>query len=486
MQSQKVNKHIIIKVTGMVLIIEGLFMLSCLPVSIHFGGEDFLSILISGVFILILGAILWYLKRSVNQKDVSKKDGHLIVVLIWVVMSLFGALPFYISGYIPSYTDAFFETISGFSTTGATILTDIEVLPKGLLFWRSFTQWIGGLGIIVFTVAVLPLFGFGGMNIFTAEAPCFAKERLHPRIVVTARRLWVIYLSLTLVQIALLMIGKMNWYEAVCHSFTTVSTGGFSPLNSSIAGYSTYIQYIIIIFMLLGGISFPLYYFFLKKQFSKIFKNEELQFYLVVIIIASLFITIGLFVVYGGDIEKSLRTALFQVTSIITTTGYITSDYMIWPSYLWFIIFLLMFFGGMTGSTSGGLKMMRYLILFKNVKNEFKRLMHPNAIINVRFMGKVVPRETIINILSLFIIYMLAFGAGVIILVSFGLNFADSCGSAISCINAVGPGLGSTGAIGNYAHLHDISKWTLSTLMLMGRLEFFAFLIVLSPTFWKK
>lgn len=486
MQSQKINWNIIIKITGLILIIEGFFLLSCLPVSWHFGGNDFSSILISGLVILILGFILWYFKRSVNQKDVSKKDGHLIVVLIWVVMSIFGALPFYISGYIPSYTDAFFETISGFSTTGATILTDIEALPKGLLFWRSLTQWIGGLGIIVFTVAVLPLFGFGGMNMFAAEAPGLTKDRLHPRIVVTARRLWIIYIALTLAEILLLMLGKMNWYEAVCHSFTTVSTGGFSPLNSSIANYSPYIQYIIATFMILGGTSFTLHFFFLKRQFNRIIKNEELWFYIILIFSASLFISIGLFSTSHTQFEISFRNALFQVVSIITCTGFITTDFMNWPSYLWHFLFLLMFFGGMTGSTAGGVKMMRHLILLKNVRSEFKRLLHPNAIIPVRFMGKVVSRETIINILSLFLIYMLAFGAGVIILVTFGLEFADSCGSVASCMGGIGPGLGSTGAVGNYVHLHDVSKWTLSVLMLMGRLEFFAVLIILSPSFWKK
>jgi len=485
MQPQKVNIKVIIKVIGVILVVEGVFILSCLPVSLYFGGEDFYHLLLPGLFVLITGAFLWFKHRSINQRDASKKDGYLIVVIIWIVMSAFGALPFFISGYIPNYTDAFFETISGFSTTGATILTDIEVVPKGILFWRSLTQWIGGMGIIVLTVAILPFFGFGGMNMFMAEAPGLTKDKLHPRIMATARRLWVIYVALTIAEVSLLLLGGMNWYESVSHSLTTMSTGGFSPKNTSITEYSPYIQYVITVFMAMGGISFILHYMLIKRRFSNIIKNDELWFYIILIAASTLFIMISLYVTSGGDLEKSFRDSVFQVVSIITTTGFTNTDYMIWPSFIWFLLFLLMFAGGMTGSTAGGLKSMRHLILFKNVRSEFIRLIHPSAVIPVRFMGKAVPRSVIMNILSLFLIYMVAFAAGVFILMVFGLEFTDSCGSVTACLNAVGPGLGSTGAIGNYAHLHDVSKWTLSALMLLGRLEFIAVFVIFSRGFWK-
>mgnify|MGYP003807225817 FL=1 len=340
MQAQKLNIRIIIKIIGIILIIEGLFMLSCLPVSWYFKSTDFRALLISGIITLVPGIIIILFTQNINQKEASKKDGYLIVVLTWLTMSIFGTLPFLLSGSIINFTDAFFETISGFSTTGASILTNIEVIPKGVLFWRSLTQWIGGMGIIVFTVALLPLFGFGGMNLLQAEAPGITKDKIHPRVAATARRLWSIYFTFTILEIILLMLGDMNWYEAGCHAFTTMSTGGFSPKNSCIADYSPYIQYIIIIFMICGSTSFPLVYFFIKRQFIKVFKNEEFLFYISVIILSSLFIAIGLYTYSNLDIEKSIRNALFQVTSIISTTGFVNTDYMQWPSFLWFFLFL--------------------------------------------------------------------------------------------------------------------------------------------------
>ncbi len=486
MQLARLNWNIIVKVTGILLVIEGLFVLSCLPVSLYFQGDDFKPLLLSGLIILCTGFLFWFINRKANPNDVSKKESYLIVALIWIIISAFGALPYFISGYIPSYTDAFFETMSGFSTTGASILKDIEVIPKGLLYWRSLTCWMGGMGIIVLAVAILPFFGFGGMNILQAEAPGLTKDKLHPRIIIVARRFLGIYIGLTVLEIILLKVGGMPLYDAVSHSFCTIATAGFSPKNTSFVQYSPFIQYVVIFFMMLGGTNFALHYFFIKGQFSKVYKNEEFLFYLCILFFSAFFIAIGLFLTNNLNFEKSFRNSLFQVVSIVTCTGFISNDYMTWPSYLWFLLFLLMFSGGMTGSTAGSLKCMRHIILFKNVRSIFFKLIHPNAWLPVKYMGKVVQRDVIMSILALFVIYMSTFAIGVFILVSFGLDLVDSCGSVASCMGNIGPGLGSTGGIGNYAHLPYVSKWTLSALMLMGRLEFFSFLVVFSPGFWKK
>jgi len=482
----KISIKIIIKVIGIILLVESLFMFSVLPVSLHFGGEDFMPILVSGILTLTAGALMWLLNIRANHKEMSKKDGLLIVVAIWIIIAAFGSLPYIFSGYFPSFTDAFFESISGFSTTGASILTDIEILPKGILFWRSLTHWMGGMGIIVLVFALLSLFGFAGMSLVGFEAPAFTHDKLHPHIMATLRRLWFVYIVLTLAETTLLIIGNMNWYEAVCHSLATVSTGGFSPKNSSISAYSPYIQYVIILFMILGGTSFYLHYFFFKGKFRNIIKNEEFVFYILVIVSATLLITAGLFLKADYGMEESFRFSFFQVVSIITCTGFVTDDYMLWPSYLYFLLFLLMFTGGMTGSTSGGLKMLRHLLLFKNIKSRFMHYMHPNIVLNIKFMDKLVSKTEILNVITLFMIYISSFALGVFVLVVFDLNFMDSCGSVASCMAGIGPGLGTTGAVGNYSALHDVSKWTLSSLMLLGRLEFISVIVVFSRSFWKK
>lgn len=495
---KKINFNAISKITGMLLLIEGFFMLTSLIFSVWYNpvssenlvffspANDFLPILASGLFIGILGLILWLSNDSLNQNSIGKREGYIIVVFTWIIISLFGALPYVLSGVTHSYTNAFFETMSGFTTTGSTIFSDIEALPKGILFWRSMTHWIGGMGIIVLTLAVLPILGIGGMQLFVAEVPGVTPDKLHPRITQTAKRLWMIYVALTLVQTLLLSLGGMSLFDALCHAFGTMATGGFSTKNDSVAGFSPYIQYVIILFMYLAGISFTLHYFILKKQFSKVFHNEELRHYTQILVVSTIFIAITLIVVDHMPARESIRHSLFQVVSIVTTTGYITSDYLIWPFSTWMLLFLLMFTGGCAGSTGGGIKIVRIILMFKNSLLELKRIVHPNAILPVRLNGKAISQQIIFNVLAFFLIYILIFAFGSLIMSFLGLDFESAVGSVAASLGNIGPGLGVVGPVLNYGVLPDPAKWLLAFIMLLGRLELFTVLILFSPSFWKK
>jgi len=496
--ANKINHHAILKVTGLLMVIEGLFMLSCLGFSAWYDRgfmtelalfnplHDFLPLLVSGLVIMAIGIGFWLANRKLDQNSIGKREGYIIVSLAWVIISLFGAIPFILSGVAPSYTDAFFETMSGFTTTGASVFTDIEAIPKGILFWRSLTHWIGGMGIIVLSLAVLPILGIGGMQLFVAEVPGITPDKLHPRITQTAKRLWGIYVLLTVVLTALLMFGGMNLFDALCHSFGTMATGGFSTKNDSVAGFSPYIQYVIILFMFLAGTNFTLHYFGLKGHFKKVWANEEFRNYTFLILVSSMIIMAALFFTVGLPAEKSFRDALFQVVSIVTTTGFVSSDYLIWPFFAWFMIFLLMFTGGCAGSTGGGIKMVRIMLLFKNSLLELKRLIHPQAIIPVRLNRKSVPQNIIFNVLAFFLIYIIIFAFGSLAMSFLGLEFESAVGATAACIGNIGPGLGIVGPVMNYGLVPDIGKWLLSLLMLLGRLELFTVLILFSPAFWRR
>lgn len=476
----------VIKIIGILLMIEGLFMSTAIPFSLYYGSKDLVSILISVLITFSTGLILWFVIRKYRQQDIGRREGYLIVSIIWVIMSAFGALPFYLSGYIPHFTDAYFEAISGFTTTGASILTDIEAVPRGLLFWRSLTHWIGGMGIIVLSIAILPFLGFGGQQMFWAEVPGPEKEKLTPRVAATARRLWSIYLIMTIALIVLLMLGKMPFYEAICHAFGAVSSGGFSPNNTSIALYSPYIQYVVVLFMFMAGINYTLFYITVKGNIKKAFSGIEFKTYLGIVLIPTLIIAAALFVKNGYSPEAAFRSSLFQVSSIVSCTGFATDDYMLWPGFAWFIIFLLMFSGGMAGSTAGGIKVIRHVLLVKNVSVVFKKTWHLNAIIPVRIDGKAVKEQVMQNVFALFVLYILTFGIGSLVLTASGLDAHTSMGSVATCMAGIGPGLGSTGPVGNFAHLTDEAKWTLSLMMLLGRLELFSVFILLRPSFWKQ
>jgi trk system potassium uptake protein TrkH len=481
------NWKVIGKILGILLLMNAAFMLTCIPFTLIEHDGDLQAILLSAVITALTGGFFMYISRNRLSNDLTKRDGFVIVTFGWLTMSAFGALPYIFSGAIPNYTDAFFETISGFSTTGATILIDIESVHKGVLFWRSLTQWIGGMGIIVLTVAILPILGIGGMQLFVAEAPGISPDKLQPRIKETAKRLWLIYVGLTAVELVLLWISGMTFFDAINHALTTMATGGFSTKNASIAYYtSPLIQYIIILFMFLAGTNFTMTYFGLHGQFMKVLKNEEFRFYLGFTIAISIIVGFVVYQMGLTSFEQSMRDALFQVVSVITTTGYITADYTAWTPFLTVVFFVLMFLGASAGSTAGGVKIVRHLLLVRNSLLDFKRQLHPSAIIPVRFNGRAVSPDIISNILAFIMIYISIFGVGSVIMATMGLDFMTAVGSVATCLGNIGPGIGTVGPVNNFAHIPMGGKWFLSFLMLVGRLELFTVLILFTPYFWRK
>ena len=462
-------------------------MVLCLPVALFFNEGGLIPLSIAAAITGISGFLLRKVGKNSPTKELKKKDGYLVVSLGWIVMSLFGCLPYVISGEIPVFTDAFFETISGYTTTGASILNDIEAVPKGLLLWRSLTQWIGGMGIIVLAVAILPFLGIGGMQLFVAEAPGITPDKLQPRIQETAKRLWILYVGLTLLEAVLLSLSGMSIFDAVNHALTTMATGGFSTKNDSIAHYdSPMIQYIIIVFMFLAGTSFTLTYFGLKRQFKKIINNEEFVVYSLFILAITGIVTITLLIVKDFGLEQSFRDSLFQVVSLVTTTGFVSADYTMWASFLSVLFFILLFVGGSAGSTAGGVKIIRHIVLFKNSFLELKRQLHPSAIIPVRISGKAIEQNIVFNVLAFIMIYILVFLVGVTLLSSMNVDFDTAFGAVATSLGNVGPGIGEVGPVDNFSNMPTSGKWLLSILMLLGRLELFTVLMLLSPHFWKK
>ncbi|HMM11462.1 MAG TPA: potassium transporter TrkG [Bacteroidales bacterium] len=482
---QEFNFGIIARFLGFLLLIEAAFMATALIISFL---DDTLKegYLYHAVIATLAAGLFFFMLGSKANRAVGRRDAYLIVSLTWIVTSVFGAMPFYFSGYIPSYTNAYFETISGFSTTGASILTDIEALPRDLLFWRSLTHWLGGMGIIVLSVAVLPILGIGGMQLFMAEMPGVTYDKLHPRITETAKRLWGIYVILTIAQFLLLWAGEMDWFDSACHTFATMATGGFSTRNASIAAFGPYSQYIIIIFMILAGTNFTLHYFALHGWFGKVWGNEEFRTYLFIIIICTLLIGTNLFLHNAGQPEPLLREVLFTVVSILTTTGFVTTDYLQWPTFLWMVVVMLMFIGGSAGSTGGGIKVIRQSLLLKNSFVEMRRAIHPAAVLPAKYNGKSVPQEIVYKVMAFFLVYILIFAAGVMVLTAMGIDFETSIGASAACLGNIGPGIGKVGPVYHYAFLPDAAKWVLSLLMVLGRLELFTVLMLFSRHFWRK
>lgn len=494
------NTKIIYRFLGITAFLNGLFMFVAFPFS-YFNNEiEKWGILNAGIITVFIGCLLYFFNKPKNT-GIQKKEGYLIVTLGWLTLTLTGMLPYLLSGSIPSITNAFFETISGYSTTGSSILTDIESMPKGILFWRSITHWIGGMGIIVLTIAILPLLGIGGMQLFMAEAPGPSPDKLHPRITDTAKRLYLIYVVLTFVEFLLLKVAGMSWFDAINHAMSTVSTGGFSTKNANMAYYNNlpFVQYIVIFFMMVAGTNFVLTYFALKGKLRKVFQSEEFKYYLFGIIGVSIIITIIILFfqdpnlqttiqhpeVFGKN-ESAIRHALFQVTSIITTTGFVSADFTTWSFFATGIFFALFFTGGSAGSTSGGIKIVRHIVMLKNSFLEFKKALHPNAIIPVRYDGKTVNQTIVFNILSFFIIYMLIFMMASVILTFLGLDFLSALGAAASSLGNIGPSIGSVSPTESFSHLPSMAKWFCSFLMLIGRLELFTVLILFTPFFWRK
>ena len=480
------NYKIILRVLGFLLFVEGIAMLLAFIISLIYGEYDQNAFLISAGINVLLGGLIVFLTRNA-VKDIGRKEGYIIVSSVWIVFSFFGSLPYVISGAIPNFTNAFFETMSGFTTTGSSILADIEALPHGILFWRSITQWLGGMGIIVLSLAILPVFGIGGMQLFMAEVPGPTPDKISPRIRQTAKTLWVIYLGFTVAETILLWAGDMSLFDAVCHSFTTMATGGFSTKQASIAHWSSpFIHYVIVVFMFFAGTNFTLSYLVIQGKFKRVLKDEEFKYYGFFVLSFSVLIFIGLLLSSQNGVEKSFREALFQVVSIITTTGYVTADYLTWAPILTIIIFVLFFFGGSAGSTGGGMKIMRIVLLLKNSYYELRRMVHPHAIIPVKFNNHSVDAKIITNVLAFFMFYFAIFGASTVIFSFMEPDMESSMGAVATCLGNIGPGLGNVGPAENFLHVKPLGKWFLSFLMLLGRLELFTVLVLFSPSFWKE
>lgn len=458
-----------------------------------------LSITLASVSTMFVGVFAMYYTRG-HRKEVKQKEGYIIVTFGWIVMSISGMLPYIFSGAIPDVTNAFFETISGYTTTGASVVNDIEALPEGILFWRSLTHWIGGMGIIVLAIAILPLLGIGGMQLFAAEAPGPSSDKLHPRITDTAKRLWLIYVGYTLAETLLLKLAGMSFFDAINHGLSTLSTGGFSTKNASLAHWNDkpLIQYIVIVFMFLAGTNFVMSYFAFKGKVQKVLKDEEFKFYVIFIISATILAALVIYFRANiteltpgypmalGKAESSFRHAFFQVIAIVTTTGFVSADFTAWTPFLTIFFFGLFFLGGSAGSTSGGIKVMRHLLIIKNGILEFKRTLHTNAIIPVRYNNKTVKEAIVYNIIGFFVLYMLLFIIGALVLGALGLDFESAIGGAASSLGNVGPALGSLNPVSNFNGLPDLAKWWCGFLMLAGRLELFTVLILLTPYFWKR
>ena len=484
------NTRMVFRTMGALLLIEAVFMALALGVSLWYGEAD------SGVFLLstiitLLAGVIGLLVGHRAESRMGEREGYVIVAMVWVVFSTFGLLPYYLSGQVPSLTDAWFESMSGFTTTGATIIPDLEVITHGLLFWRSLTQWIGGMGIIVLSIAILPIFGLNGMQLYAAEVSGLTYEKLSPRIADTAKMMWTTYVLLTAAEVLALWLCGMDVFDAVCHSFSTIATGGFSTHNNSLEFYdSAAIHYIVTFFMFISGINFVLLIYLLRGKTRYFFLDEELRWYSIAVAIFAVLLTLGLYIARPGwsgvEMERAFRDSLFTVISSMTSTGYTISDYMYWPVVAWVVIFFLMLTGACAGSTAGGIKWVRLAIILKNGVAEFQRRIHPNAIIPVKLNEKTVPQQTINNIMAFLIFYVFIIAVTVVIFCATGVDFDEAIGSAVSAIGNVGISIGQFGPAGTYANFPTVAKWVMSFVMLIGRLEIFTVLLLFTKALWRK
>ena len=482
----KFNLNVIGNIIGILLMINGGLMLTAVPFGLYHSESSWTGILISSLINSAVGAFLYYRTKDAKNKDLKRRDGYLIVTSSWVCMCLFGMLPYIITGQIPNASNAFFETVSGYTTTGATILDDIESLDHSILYWRSLTQWIGGMGIIVLAVAILPFLGIGGMQLFVAEAPVFSLDKLQPRIKETAKRLWLIYISFTILLFFILWAEGMNLFDAVNHAMTTFATGGFSTKNASIGYFeSPLIQYTIILFMIISATNFTLTYFALKLDFRKVINNEEFRIYFSFILILTLIVFSTLVFIDNSYLEETFRDSLFNIASIVTTSGFTTADFTGWTEFITILFFILMFFGACAGSTSGGIKIVRHVILLKNSYIEIKKQLHQSGVFPLKFNNRRVPAEVVSNILAFTMLYVVVFSLGSIIMTIMGVDFMTSIGSVAATLGNVGPGIGDVGPSSTYNSIPVGGKWFLALLMFIGRLELFTFLMIITPIFWR-
>ena len=479
-----INFRPIARVIAILLAIVGVMMWTGVPFSIYYG-EDPTPLLLAGAATMGVGALA-FIVRNPKGIPIRKREGYLIVFLSWVSMVSTGMLPYLFSGVIPTVPEALFETVSGMTTTGASVLTDIEIQPRGILYWRSLTQWIGGMGIIVLTVAIFPLLGIGGIELFAAEAPGPTSDKLHPRISETAKRLWFLYVGLTVTLFFLLWAFGLNKFEAVNHALTTMATGGFSTRNASAAAFSPRVQYVLILFMFFAGVNYTVLYLAFKRRFTEVWKSEELKAYLLLVGLLVLLFTVKVYYATGGqDLEQAFRDSLFQIVSLITTTGFVSADYTSWATSLTIICFILLFLGACAGSTAGGIKLIRHLVFIKNSYLEFKRIVHPSAIVPLRVNGEVVPGKIITHVFNFLLLYLLIFIGGSVLLAMMGLDFLTAFGAMATSLGNVGPGIGSVGPVDNFAWLPSHVKVFLAFVMIIGRLEIFTVLVLFTPFFWR-
>ena len=484
------NTRMVFRTMGALLLLEAIFMAIAMGVSLWYKEADTGIFLISTIITLLAGVIGLCIGRRAESR-MGEREGYVIVAMVWVVFSAFGLLPYYLSGQVPTFTDAWFESMSGFTTTGATIIPDLDVITHGLLFWRSLTQWIGGMGIIVLSIAILPIFGLNGMQLYAAEVSGLTYEKLSPRIADTAKMMWTTYVLLTAAEVLALWLCGMDVFDAVCHSFSTIATGGFSTHNNSLEFYdSAAIHYIVTFFMFISGINFVLLIYLLRGKARYFFRDEELRWYSVAVAMFAVLLTLGLYIARPGwsgvEMERAFRDSLFTVISSMTSTGYTISDYMYWPVVAWVVIFFLMLTGACAGSTAGGIKWVRLAIILKNGVAEFQRRIHPNAIIPVKLNEKTIPQQTINNIMAFLIFYIFIIVITVVIFCASGVNFDESIGAAVSAIGNVGISIGQFGPSGTYAEFPTVAKWVMSFVMLIGRLEIFTVLLLFTKVLWKK
>jgi trk system potassium uptake protein TrkH len=474
---------------GVLLLIESGIMLLCALLPIFYGENDLFGFIMASLVSACFGMTFMIIGRSTRNKEsaMTRRDGYIVVAISWVLFSFFGSLPYYVSGYIPSYTDAYFETMSGFTTTGATIIDNIEAMPHGLLFWRSLTQWIGGLGIVFFTVAVLPIFGVGEVQLFAAEAIGPTHGKLHPRISVSGRWIITVYLLITVLCAVALRFCGMGIFDSINHALCTAATGGFSTKNASIGYFNSHsIEYVITFFMFLSGINYGLLFFVLfRARLRKLADDTEFKWFAAILFIFTVIVAVSLYISTPYDASASLRNALFHVTAIITTTGFTTTDYTLWPPFIWMILGLCMYFGACAGSTSGGMKSIRLAILLKSMRNEFNHILHPNAVLPVRVSGKVVSGATKQSVLTFSIFFFALMFLGWFFYLAIGIDIAEAYGISLSCLSNVGLTIGYHGCNIPWSDMPTIGKWFSTFLMLIGRLEIFSVLLIITPSFWK-
>ncbi len=487
---------VVLGILGAFVFFMGFALLLPIIIDLVYGEDTWKYFAFSASIAFVSGGALWALFKP--KKELRIREGFLVVSLTWLILSLVGALPYIFSGVMGSYTDAVFETMNGLTTTGSTVLggispngftnPDIESIPHSLLFWRSLSQWLGGMGIIVLSIALLPLLGVGGMQLFHAESPGPQADKIAPRVQETAKLLWGVYMAFTVTEFLLLWVHpSMNWYDALNHSMTTMATGGFSTKNASISAFnSSYIDWVITFFMFMGGVSFALHFRLLSGNTKAYFENRELRFYTLVTALATVGATLSLFLFDGYNILDALRNGAFQVVSIITTTGFGTDNYEMWHAFGAFLIFLLFFTGGSAGSTSGGIKMIRWMILIRNSGREIRQIIHPKAVLPIRIGNKTIHRNTQRTVLSFFILYMLIFAIGALLISMLGYDFKSAIGASITALGNIGPAFGEFGPANNFAAMPYFGKWVLIVLMMTGRLEIITILIIFSPSFWKQ